>query len=114
VKHSFLATIAYGFMALAMVFMANLAGWMATGALAHAVGVALAIAATGFAYLAQHYFTTAACAQESIEARLWMRSGEDPRPEMAATASKRGGGWQVASVAFATFAACMFLLGALS
>lgn len=56
---SFLATIAFGLLALVMVFTANLIGYMLTGSAAHQLGIALAIAATAASYLAQSNFTAA-------------------------------------------------------
>lgn len=57
---SFLATVAYAMMALAMTFLANLIGYMATGSTAHQLGLVLTITATAAAYLSQSNFTAAA------------------------------------------------------
>lgn len=55
-NQSFLATIAYGMLALTMLFLANLVGCI-FGGKAYVAGVVLSILATGAAYVAQHFHT---------------------------------------------------------
>lgn len=57
---SFLATIAFALLALVMVFVANLAGYLLTWSGLHATGMVLAFIAATACYGAQHAYTEAA------------------------------------------------------
>lgn len=113
---SFLSTIAFGLLALTMIFAANLIGWIATGSAGHQLGVALAIAATAGSYLAQSNFTSSA-EWLSLHMKWTEPNYAGPAdPDAWAKHRKRernGTILQMASISAGAISAICFILGSL-
>lgn len=113
---SFLSTIAFGLLALAMTFTANLVGLALTGNPAFKLGIALALFATFLSYLAQSNFT--ASAEWLARHRQWTAPGyagpADPDAyEKHQRRERTGTILQMAAVTAGAVAAISFIAGSL-
>lgn len=111
---SFLATIAFALLALVMVFVANLAGYLLTWSLLHAIGMVLAVIAATACYGAQHAYTQGAgwLDHHQRAKRPFFEGPSDPDALAHYEASQRHGYiGQLAAIGSAVMAMILFLVG---
>lgn len=110
-NESFRATVNFALLALACIFVANLAGWLATDSMAHVLGVVVSIAAIGAANLAQACFTEAAQWADVSRPGPGQTSPDLDAENAEAAAEKRGDRIRIVCWACAASAVLLFLAG---